>query len=487
VTEDQVSTSQSCCLLTTVGARFSIFRFCCIIGGMELLCQPPLMFDEFFQTGADFLCDLKDPYLRKSYQYLKTLHERCPPEHLILLSESDVLLAYLWERTHDGKWLDVHPTYRYFYGYLSAIVGYFSWITSNCQNDVTFISRQFRLLDLGLLLGSPESFDTLHKVISLIHSSCTVVLPLTSIGNSSSQTQKKSTIPRILAQFRQSIPVEDCPNLLSFSSQYFSRNKPVVLRNCIQDWPALSLWTDLGYINSSEFHHIRPLLLLSLTTTSVVAGHRTVPIELGNNYLSESSGQKLMTMNEFLCGYILPRLPTTTPTSPSEEDICDHSNKRIKRSQAEDVSPSPPMGYLAQHCLFDHIPVLKSDFLIPDYCCLLSSEDEEDSDVIVNGWLGPIGTISPLHHDPYHNILAQVHGLSTLSLSFLFLHTGHKYVRLYSPNESDNLYPLEVATKMSNNSQIDLLNIQEDLYPKALQASYCDVILHPGDMLFIPR
>ena len=104
-------------------------------------------------------------------------------------------------------------------------------------------------------------------------------------------------------------------------------------------------------------------------------------------------------------------------------------------------------GYLAQHRLLDQIPQLMKDIVIPDYCALLAPEDEEEEssnlpsdgatsdDIIVNAWLGPSSTVSPLHHDPYHNTLAQV--------------VGYKYVRLYEPKESENLYPM--SGRMSNN------------------------------------
>ena len=218
------------------------------------------MFDGFFETAEDLLTELKDPYLWRSYQSLKSLYERHKNSAdqmkitTLLLEESDQLLAYLWERIHDGKWLNIHPTYRYFYGNLCAIVGYYSWITNSNGNkihDVTFISRQFRLLDLGLLLGSPESFDLLHHIISVIQSSSPVTLPLASLAHiSSPEVLRRSTLPISLPQLRQSIPVESCPDILRFSNQYFSRNQPVILKNCIQDWPALSLWADLHYINS---------------------------------------------------------------------------------------------------------------------------------------------------------------------------------------------------------------------------------------------
>jgi hypothetical protein len=79
------------------------------------------------------------------------------------------------------------------------------------------------------------------------------------------------------------------------------------------------------------------------------------------------------------------------------------------------------------------LDTVKKDFDIPDYCSLLlDSDNEEDDDVIVNSWylfllhtllnniknifyvkikikrLGPVGVSSPLHFDPYHNILGRL-------------------------------------------------------------------------------
>ena len=63
------------------------------------------------------------------------------------------------------------------------------------------------------------------------------------------------------------------------------------------------------------------------------------------------------------------------------------------------------------------------------------ASEEEEVDVIINMWLGPSHTVSPLHHDPYHNLLAQVH--------------GYKYVRLYALEHSQALYPM--TGRMYNN------------------------------------
>lgn len=93
-----------------------------------------------------------------------------------------------------------------------------------------------------------------------------------------------------------------------------------------------------------------------------------------------------------------------------------------------------PLGYLAQHQLLEQIPELRSDLVTPDYCALLLDVDEEGGEeennarsssavapradeVLVNAWLGPVGTVSPLHHDPYYNLLAQTAGDTCFSFA----------------------------------------------------------------------
>ncbi|XP_071671463.1 bifunctional peptidase and arginyl-hydroxylase JMJD5 isoform X2 [Patagioenas fasciata] len=166
-----------------------------------------------------------------------------------------------------------------------------------------------------------------------------------------------------------------------------------------------------------------------------VAGCRTVPVELGARYTDEEWSQKLMTVGDFIDRYIV--------------------NKNS-------------LGYLAQHQLFDQIPELKEDISIPDYCCL--GEGEED-DITINAWFGPEGTISPLHQDPQQNFLAQVF--------------GRKYIRLYSPQDSENLYPHE-SHILHNTSQVDVEDPDLDKFPNFRKAAFQSCILMPGQVLFIP-
>ncbi|XP_037670309.1 bifunctional peptidase and arginyl-hydroxylase JMJD5 isoform X7 [Choloepus didactylus] len=212
-----------------------------------------------------------------------------------------------------------------------------------------------------------------------------------------------------------------------------------------------------------------------------IAGCRTVPVEIGSRYTDEEWSQTLMTVNEFISKYII--------------------------NEPKDV------GYLAQHQLFDQIPELKQDISIPDYCCLGNGEEEE---ITINAWFGPQGTVSPLHQDPQQNFLAQAEwfhklehsssqadqskeavqwrgselgfwnqtGMNTSSVMINSV-IGRKYIRLYSPQESEALYPHD-SHLLHNTSQVDVENPNLEQFPKFAEAPFLSCILSPGEILFIP-
>ena len=73
---------------------------------------------------------------------------------------------------------------------------------------------------------------------------------------------------------------------------------------------------------------------------------------------------------------------------------------------------------------FEHIPRLLHDLDFPFFCSQGSCTRGHFPKKMI--WIGPAGTISPLHTDPHANLFLQV--------------AGYKYVRLYAPRCETNLY-----------------------------------------------
>lgn len=206
-------------------------------------------------------------------------------------------------------------------------------------------------------------------------------------------------------------------SLEGFLRDYILPRSPVIISDGMAHWPATSKWNDMNYLKR-------------------VAGFRTVPVEVGKNYLCPEWKQELITFSEFL--------------------------ERIQSNACR----SDYTTYLAQHPLFDQIQELRQDIVIPDYCFVGGGEMRS-----LNAWFGPAGTVTPLHHDPHHNILSQV--------------VGKKYVRLYSASLSEELYP-HGESMLSNSSQVDLDNMDTKEFPKILDLEFVDCILEEGEMLYIP-
>ncbi|KAK5625015.1 hypothetical protein RRF57_000731 [Xylaria bambusicola] len=262
--------------------------------------------------------------------------------------------------------------------------------------------------------------------------------------------------------------------------------EPLIIRNALGEWPALSTrpWNRPSYLLSQTFN-----------------GRRLVPVEIGRSYVDEGWGQKLITFGEFLHDYIDPTLlPKAKDPSATDANYNNHEDHTTSKS-TKDTPSSKPVAYLAQHQLFTQLPTLRNDILIPDYCYTSppphladpSINQPELDEPLLNAWFGPPGTISPLHNDPYHNILTQI--------------VGRKYLRLYSPLETTRLSARgkENGVEMGNTSMLDIGVLEGWDSPPASEEHdienaakngigrdafkaipFVDCILEPGDALYIP-
>lgn len=164
------------------------------------------------------------------------------------------------------------------------------------------------------------------------------------------------------------------------------------------------------------------------------AGRRTIPVEIGGSYTSEGWRQELMTLSDFIGRFIEPggeevyAHDTTSASQGGKRRKVGETERIGVDGPREAAAHGPPQekndaknkAYLAQHQLFDQIPALRRDILTPDYCALLLGDEEDDAaadSVATNAWYGPAGTVSPLHSDPFHNLLAQVVGTKRVRLA----------------------------------------------------------------------
>lgn len=312
------------------------------------------------------------------------------------------------------------------------------------------------------------------------------------------------------------------PTTWSFQKHMNDVRNPVVLTGTMKHWPALKTWR-------SKKHWLKQTL----------GGRRLVPIEVGRSYTDDDWGQKIVPFRHFLDEYVCHE------SVSADEQSVEQSTANGDEKQT---------GYLAQHDLLQQIPALRMEIATPDYCFLdpppaepgtpvalsklqnphstaktshpstipataaslsRSTEPSDDEDTLslvqTNIWFGPAWTISPLHHDPYHNILCQV--------------VGKKYVRLYSPHYSHSLHPRSseetaphlaqsgissagpaspvptpetvlsehAAINMSNTSSIDIAAMElspmedwDEVYPGISHVPYVECVIEAGEALYIP-
>ena len=360
-------------------------------------------------------------------------HANCAVKHLLkqccslfyskkmekLHEVSEQIHDYSWELLNTGHWKDVAEINRVFYSF-SLLFKLLSIAEMN-QEDENSSKELIRLCDKALLMGAPILNGIFYKIVDIMNPSSQKRKVVDNYQNMKKKKLTNSSVSNTRIRKQNSIPILVNPSLEVFKI-YMKKEEPVVLEGCCDHWPAFKYWS-VGYLQQ-------------------IAGHRTVPVEIGSRYTDDTWGQKLMTISDFIDDHIIN---------------CQQSSSK---------------GYLAQHQLFDQIPELKADIYIPDYCCLSTASDEE---VDINAWIGPAGTVSPCHFDPKHNLFTQV--------------VGRKYVRLYHPKYSRQLYPFDGASILTNTSQVDVENPDFSKFPlfQEVDSLHCqEHLLLPGQMLYIP-
>eukprot|EP00794_Sanderia_malayensis_P003305 gene3305-3790_t len=90
-------------------------------------------------------------------------------------------------------------------------------------------------------------------------------------------------------------------------------------------------------------------------------------------------------------------------------------------------------------------------------------------------WIGSFGAFTPCHQDTYgFNLVAQL--------------TGRKRWTMFEPGDSEKLYPTRIPYEESSIfSGVNLENPDGKKHPKFKDAKRYEVVLEPGDVLFVPK
>lgn len=202
-----------------------------------------------------------------------------------------------------------------------------------------------------------------------------------------------------------------------FFRDYFHANRPVILQGLLDDWPAYRLWSP-EYLKST-------------------CGDAQVEIMAGRD------------------------------ADPNFEINCERHRATISFGDYVDcvVDGSGNDSYLVANNRFLETgpgqKLLRDIVPFPEYL------DGGDLRCRAFFWLGPAGTITPLHHDTMSLFLAQV--------------VGHKRIAFISPDQTQHMY-----NRVGVFSDVDYERPDLARFPLFGHVVAEDFILNPGEVLFIP-
>ncbi len=203
-----------------------------------------------------------------------------------------------------------------------------------------------------------------------------------------------------------------------FLDEYYAANRPVVMDDVCDIWPARGLWTPEYLVET-----------VGAAEIEVMSGRDADP----RYEMNANEHRVMVAFDEYVAKMI---------DSGDGNDAYLVANNQFLAS--------PAAGPLWHDFTVDH------RYLTPD---------------AGNGraflWFGPAGTVTPLHHDAMNVLFNQV--------------VGRKRFRLFSPLDTPLVY-----NTVSVYSEVDPLAPDLERFPLFARATPLDLVLEPGETLFIP-
>ncbi|KAK7049357.1 hypothetical protein VNI00_005958 [Paramarasmius palmivorus] len=328
-------------------------------------------------------------------------------------------------------------------------------LRSLARVDSTTALDSIGRLDRAIIIAGAAGEGRLDEILSLISRIQHDFVPPRQLPTGLRTLTRAHGDPIYLKTSRHSIQSLDIPpSLLSFQTERYLQ--PFILRNYAKFWPAINEhpWSSAAYLRA------------------VAGPGRLVPVEVGSDYRTDDWSQTLMGWDAFLATLKLDEQTYTPPT-----DVL----------------------YLAQHNLLMQFPELNSDIIVPDYAyaslpsppgCAEYRPPGNADQLVINGWLGPKGTVSPAHTDPYYNLFVQVVGRKTVWVAPPAL---SKYMYPYKAQQNENPASNITSPSLCNTSRVDVFThgLGDDRFPDFWKHVIKDELtmhatLEPGDLLFLP-
>ena len=284
------------------------------------------------------------------------------------------------------------------------------WVIENTINKASKLEMIKMMIDGGI------SED---KAISLVANAKN--LPGYGIAEKlSTEKNKLVSIMDNLKNLQNYTEVEkiNMPDDEEFYEKYWRTNRPVVIKNLASSWPALNTWT---------FEHLKE----NFSDENIeVQTKRNLDKEFEINSIAH---KEMISLKEFI-----EKIDQLSPTNDLYMTANNHVLKNTKLKS-----------------------LLKDTGKIPSFVKQISANG------LSHLWIGPAGTVTPLHHDK--NIL---------------FHTqivGRKTWKFISPFETPNLYNHKAVF-----SPVDLEDIDYEKYPKMRNVRIMEVTVEPGETVFLP-